>query len=218
MFVGRNSGPSFIVRRRSRRISSAHPTNPPASTDNSSLHTSKAGGQSEKSMIFPRSSHYERLEGGLGPSRLGVRNIAWRRIVLGLTLIVGFFWLVRHSQKTVWSVKTPGEPFQTFAAASVIAHNGIEGKNHVLQCGKHPWAWNPTLTLTMILYPLRLPQALRLPWSNHISPKWMTPPLPQYLPPILPDHHHTNPTQIQAKPSSAPLRTTHHRRSYNMPS
>ena len=122
MSVSRNSGPGFIVRRRSRQIPAAHPTNPSASTDTLSLHTSKVSGQS--SMTFPRSSHYERLEGGLGPSRLGVRNIAWRRIVLCLTVIVGFAWILRH---TLWSVQTPGEPLQTFAGASVVAHNDIEG-------------------------------------------------------------------------------------------
>jgi guanosine-diphosphatase len=58
-------------------------------------------------MLSPRSSNYERLEGGLGPSRLGIRNIVWRRIVFYLALAVGVVWLLRPSGKRVWNIKTP---------------------------------------------------------------------------------------------------------------
>ncbi|KAI0304320.1 nucleoside phosphatase family-domain-containing protein [Multifurca ochricompacta] len=59
-------------------------------------------------MISPRSGNYERLEGGLGPSRLGVRNIAWRKIFLCLIIIVGLVWLLKPPEQRVWSgIKVP---------------------------------------------------------------------------------------------------------------
>jgi guanosine-diphosphatase len=60
-------------------------------------------------MISPRSSNFERLEGGLGPSRLGMRNIAWRKILLCLTITLGVLWFLRPSKESVWSIKKPGE-------------------------------------------------------------------------------------------------------------
>jgi len=62
-------------------------------------------------MVLPRSSNYERLEGGMGPSRLGVRNFTWRRIVLCLALVVAFVWFLSPAEpKRVWDgIKTPGE-------------------------------------------------------------------------------------------------------------
>jgi hypothetical protein len=126
MSVSRESGANFIVRRRSHPLPAVHSTA-------TSFHTSSLSGQSKNFMIPPRSSHYERLEGGLRPTRLGVRNIAWNRIVLlCLTVIVGLVWLLSPSQKTIWSIKTPGEPLQTLAGASIIACIDIEGKNYVL--------------------------------------------------------------------------------------
>ncbi|KAI9508751.1 nucleoside phosphatase family-domain-containing protein [Russula earlei] len=58
-------------------------------------------------MISPQSSNYERLEGGLGPSRLGMRNIAWRRIILCLAVSVVVVLLLRPSPERVWNIKGP---------------------------------------------------------------------------------------------------------------
>jgi len=81
-------------------------------------------------MISPRASNYERLEGGLGPGRLGIRNFAWKKVVLCLTITVGVLWLLRPSkERSLWPIKTPGEP-------PVV---GAEDRNELtLQCGKHP--------------------------------------------------------------------------------
>jgi guanosine-diphosphatase len=88
---------NFTVRRRSRSS---------AITTVSPLDTPRLGAQSQNLMISPRSSHYERLEGGLGPCRLGVRNVSWKRILLCLTLSVGLVWLLRPSRKSVSSIKS----------------------------------------------------------------------------------------------------------------
>lgn len=62
-------------------------------------------------MISPRRSNYERLEGGLGPSRLGMRNFTWKKIALCLTITIGVLWLLRPSkEKGLWPIKAPGEP------------------------------------------------------------------------------------------------------------
>lgn len=75
-------------------------------------------------MIFPRRSNYERLESGLGPSRLGILNIAWKRVVVCLAVIVGALWLLRPSENRVWNIKTPGKPHPlTFSHASIVVCN-----------------------------------------------------------------------------------------------
>jgi hypothetical protein len=61
-------------------------------------------------MISPRTSTFDRLEGGLGTSRLGMRNVVWKRIALYLALTVGVLWLLRPAKKRVWNIKAPGEP------------------------------------------------------------------------------------------------------------
>jgi hypothetical protein len=106
-----DAGPSTVLRRRQRASPSARQPTPVPSAF-SSRPTSTVGGKSESSMTSSRSSNYERLEGGLGPSRLGMRNISWRRIVLCLAIVVAVLWLLRPSEKRLWDVKTPGEfPF-----------------------------------------------------------------------------------------------------------
>ena len=45
-------------------------------------------------MISPRSSNYDRLEGGMGPSRVGgVKRFAWKKFAVGAALLVGVVWL-----------------------------------------------------------------------------------------------------------------------------
>ena len=71
-------------------------------------------------MISPRTGNFESLEGGLGQSRLGMRNIAWKKIVFCITITVGVLWILRPSRENVWPIKMPGElPPQTFA---VVGH------------------------------------------------------------------------------------------------
>jgi guanosine-diphosphatase len=90
----------------SSNLTIRHRSRPSVITTHTPLHTPRLGGQSQNLMVSPRSNHYERLEGGLGPYRLGVRNVAWKKILLCLTLSAGLVWLLRPSRKSVWSIKS----------------------------------------------------------------------------------------------------------------
>ncbi|KAI9465389.1 nucleoside phosphatase family-domain-containing protein [Lactarius psammicola] len=112
--LGRSDhGSHTCVHRRQRPFSTAHssPAVTSITTSSSSPSLSEDIGQRKKLMVLPRSSNYERLEGGMGPSRLGVRNFTWRRIVLCLVLIVAFVWFLSPAEpKRVWDgIKTPGK-------------------------------------------------------------------------------------------------------------
>ncbi|THV07987.1 hypothetical protein K435DRAFT_741518 [Dendrothele bispora CBS 962.96] len=44
-------------------------------------------------MLSPRSSNYERLEGGMGPSKMGTsRRFAWKKLAIGVVVIIGLVW------------------------------------------------------------------------------------------------------------------------------
>ncbi|KAI0056575.1 hypothetical protein BV25DRAFT_1813895 [Artomyces pyxidatus] len=58
-------------------------------------------------MFSPRSSNYERLEGGMGPSRLGVRNFAWKKLAIAVTVLVGLVWFFQPTERTLWGTKEP---------------------------------------------------------------------------------------------------------------
>ncbi|EAU86353.2 guanosine-diphosphatase [Coprinopsis cinerea okayama7 len=50
------------------------------------------------SIVSPRSGNYDRLEGGMGPSRLGPpqrgwRRFGWKKFAIGAALLIGFVWL-----------------------------------------------------------------------------------------------------------------------------
>ena len=46
-------------------------------------------------LLSPRSSNYERLEGGHGPSRLSKRKyFTWQRFVIAAVVIIGLVWIV----------------------------------------------------------------------------------------------------------------------------
>ncbi|KAK7449822.1 Guanosine-diphosphatase [Stygiomarasmius scandens] len=46
------------------------------------------------SMLSPRSSNYERLEGGLGPSKMGTsKKFAWKKFAIGAAVIIGLVWV-----------------------------------------------------------------------------------------------------------------------------
>src|SRR6266849_4784978 len=193
MSLSHDSGVSAFIRRRPRSSTVAHQSAPFSST------TSRVCGQSANSMISPRNSNFERLEGGLGPSRLGMRNIAWRKIVLCLTITVGVLWFLRPSKESVWSIKTPGEPL----GLQVV---GIKDTNELisLQCGNHPCKSTPNI--------LACP---RVPWPSLTNPKWWTSHPPHHLlRPMVHDQPHTSQTQTRAKLSFAPHRTIRPHRSY----
>ena len=66
--------------------------------------------QPKKLMVSPRSGSYDRLESGMGPTRLGVRNFTWRKIAFCVALAVTVVWLLSPTEpKRAWgSLKTPG--------------------------------------------------------------------------------------------------------------
>jgi hypothetical protein len=196
MSVSADSTLSAFIRRRPPSSTVPHQSPPFPST------TSRVRGRSGNSMISPRSSSYERLEGGLGASRLGMRNIAWRKIVLCLTITVGVLWFLRPSKESSWSIKTPGEPLLRL---HVI---GVKDTNELifLQCGNHPRKSTPIIIACH-----------RVPWPSLMSPKWWTSHPPHYLiRPMFTDPPHTSQIQTRAKPSFAPRHTIRPYRSYNM--
>ena len=49
--------------------------------------------KSENDMFSPRSSNYERLEGGMGPSRNGPgRKFAWKKFAIGAVVLIGLVY------------------------------------------------------------------------------------------------------------------------------
>lgn len=45
-------------------------------------------------MFSPRSSNYERLEGGMGPSRNnGMRRFGWKKFAVGAVVVIGLVWV-----------------------------------------------------------------------------------------------------------------------------
>ncbi|KAG6856432.1 hypothetical protein H0H87_004559 [Tephrocybe sp. NHM501043] len=55
--------------------------------------------------ISPRSANYERLEGGMGPSRMQGRHFAWKKFAVGAAIIIGLVWFVgpRETRSFSWS-------------------------------------------------------------------------------------------------------------------
>ena len=98
-------GSHTCVRHRKRPFSIAR------TISSSSLSLTEDIDHPSKLMVSPRSGSYERLESGMGPSRLGVRYFTWRRVFLSLALVVTFVWLLSPTEpKKVWGgIKTPGE-------------------------------------------------------------------------------------------------------------
>lgn len=61
------------------------------------------------SMISPRSSNYERLEGGHGPSRTGgAKRFAWKKFAIAAVVLIGLVYLFgpRASSKLPWKSKS----------------------------------------------------------------------------------------------------------------
>ncbi|EKM52069.1 uncharacterized protein PHACADRAFT_262526 [Phanerochaete carnosa HHB-10118-sp] len=45
-------------------------------------------------MFSPRSSNYERLENGMGPSRMnGIRRFGWKKFAIGAVVVIGLVWV-----------------------------------------------------------------------------------------------------------------------------
>ncbi|KAI0051441.1 hypothetical protein FA95DRAFT_1485505 [Auriscalpium vulgare] len=59
-------------------------------------------------MISPRSSNYERLEGGMGPSRNASRTVPWKKIAIAATVLIGVVWLFSPGDTSAsgWMPKT----------------------------------------------------------------------------------------------------------------
>ena len=63
------------------------------------------------SMISPRSSNYDRLEGGMGPSKTGsAKRFAWKKFAIVAAVLIGVVYLFgpRASTKLPW--KPLGKP------------------------------------------------------------------------------------------------------------
>jgi len=58
-------------------------------------------------IISPRSSDYERLEGGMGPSRTGGKKFAWKKFAIGAAVIIGLVWFFgpRAPRSLSWGSK-----------------------------------------------------------------------------------------------------------------
>lgn len=45
-------------------------------------------------MSSPRSSNYERLENGMGPSRIGgTRRFGWKKFAIAAVVVIGLVWV-----------------------------------------------------------------------------------------------------------------------------
>ncbi|KAH6893732.1 guanosine-diphosphatase [Coprinopsis sp. MPI-PUGE-AT-0042] len=61
------------------------------------------------SMVSPRSGNYDRLEGGMGPSRTGLpahqrgwRRFGWKKFAIGAAVLIGIVWLFGPREKVDW--------------------------------------------------------------------------------------------------------------------
>lgn len=74
-------------------------------------------------MISPRSSNYERLEGGMGPSRMSNKyRFGWKRIAIAAGVIIGLVWFFspRETTKTPWQTENAEEDSEsTFVCTSI---------------------------------------------------------------------------------------------------
>ena len=209
MPLGSDTGTSSVIRRRPRSLPAAHQPAPIPFTSSSCTTTGRSG----HSMISPRVSNFDRLEGGLGPNRMGIRNMAWKKVAFCITITVGVLWFLRPSRESVWPIKTPGEPLpQTFAVV------GVEDRNELifLQYGNHPRKLTPTIIVVPRSCPISPTYPLHL--LHRLIPILpLLPPHPsRQLVPILPDRPPTSLTQIPAEPFSAPRRTARPCRWCNM--
>ncbi|KAF5373088.1 hypothetical protein D9758_001567 [Tetrapyrgos nigripes] len=66
-----------------------------------------AQSSSWRTMLSPRSSNYERLEGGMGPSKMGsTKRFAWKKFAIGAAVIIALVWFFgprETRQRLPWS-------------------------------------------------------------------------------------------------------------------
>lgn len=68
-------------------------THSSAVNTHTSSHTSQSKFRTRNMILTPRSSNYERLEGGLGPTRMnGMRRFGWKKFAVGAVVIIGLVW------------------------------------------------------------------------------------------------------------------------------
>ncbi|KAF9054769.1 nucleoside phosphatase family-domain-containing protein [Panaeolus papilionaceus] len=82
--------------RSSQQNSQTSHSPPYSKTSHSHSHTRSSSASNFITMLLsPRSSNYERLEGGHGPSRLSKRKyFTWQRFVTAAVVIIGLVWIV----------------------------------------------------------------------------------------------------------------------------
>ncbi|RDB14812.1 putative guanosine-diphosphatase [Hypsizygus marmoreus] len=94
------------------KSSSSEPLSPqPPSARSSGLAPPNSTNARSRMAISPRSANYERLEGGMGPSRLpAVKRFAWKKFAIGAALIIGIVWFFgpRESRTFTWGSKNNG--------------------------------------------------------------------------------------------------------------
>ncbi|KAF5377874.1 hypothetical protein D9615_006769 [Tricholomella constricta] len=73
----------------------AQPTASSSSSSSSSSSHSHSRKRSRKMAISPRSANYERLEGGMGPTRNPAgRRFAWKKFAIAAAILLGLVWFV----------------------------------------------------------------------------------------------------------------------------
>jgi hypothetical protein len=90
---------------------SRSPPSSPVTARSSALHpASRSKGiltsRTRKMAISPRSTNYERLEGGMGPIRIKSR-FPWKRFAIGAAVIISLVWFFgpREPERLPWSSK-----------------------------------------------------------------------------------------------------------------
>lgn len=55
-------------------------------------------------ILSPRSANYERLEGGMGPTRMGGKRFAWKKFAIGAAVLIGLVWFFgpREARSYTW--------------------------------------------------------------------------------------------------------------------
>lgn len=122
--LGRSTGTAAILESshnhtRSRSIQFSKSVNLAAKDSTESL-----GNHIE--MISPRSSNYERLEGGMGPSRMGNKyRFGWKKIAIAAAVIIGLVWFFSPSETTKipWQSENAEEDSESISVCTFVDSN-----------------------------------------------------------------------------------------------
>lgn len=82
----------------------------------SSLQPPSSKLRNRKMVASPRSSNYERLEGGMGPSRMSNGKwFAWKKFAIGAAVIIAIVWFFgpRESASFSWSTQGKTAPSES---------------------------------------------------------------------------------------------------------